>query len=232
MVSVCFTILVAALISCSSLVARDLNVRSLALDKGQDLPERYLKVGDEYVALPFSSMQPGELVQVSIDASSLPLFESVKGPAGEVSYRVVKEVKLPPGAKGVLLLGWLAPEGARYLAIDDDFMSAKYNDWLLVNTAPKEVGFRIGEDNKPIMISANGVTKYKLTAAEGTGVAVVARAKWGDKVKTFYSTYWPVRAGERGIVIFFYQKGERMAVRKITDMLLKSKDAAGEKSNQ
>ena len=225
-------LLIAALISCGSLVARELNVRTLALDKRQVMPEYFLKVGEAYVALPFSAIQPGEVIQASAGETSLPLFESVKSEDGKVTYKVVKEVKLPPGAKGVLLLGWQATEGARYLAIDDDFMSAKYSDWLLVNTAPKDVGFRIGDDNKPIKIDANGVTNYKLTAAEGTGVSVIASAKWGEKVKTFYSTYWPVKAGERGIVIFFYQQGDRMAVRKITDTLLKPKDEAEEKSGQ
>lgn len=160
--------------------------------------------------------------------SSLPLYESVKSEKGEVSYKMVKEVKLPAGAKGILLLGWMDSEGPRYLAVDDDFISAKYDKWLLINTASKDVAFRIGEDNKPLMLKANSVQNYKLTAPADSGVAVVGQAKWDEKVKTFYSTYWPVRAGERGIVIFFYLKDERIALRKITDVLFKPEEKAKE----
>ncbi len=221
-------ILMVALSSCGLLAAREINTRTLALDKSGDLPERFVKVGETYVALSFSYIEPGELMPVVAGDSSLPLYESVESEEGKVSYKMVKEVKLPAGAKGVLLLGWIGPEGPRYLAVDDDFLSAKYDKWLLINTASKEVAFRIGDDNKPLRLKANSVQNYQLTAREGTGVSVVGQAKWGEEVKTFYSTYWPVRAGERGIVIFFYHKGERIALRKITDILLKPKEKSTE----
>lgn len=213
--------LMVALGSCGFLAAREINTRTLALDKAGGLPERYVKVGEGYLALSFPYIEPGAVMPVIAGDSSLPIYESVKSEEGKVSYKLAKEVKLPAGAKGVLLLGWMGPEGPRYLAVDDDFLSAKYDEWLLINTAPKDVAFRIGDDNKPVMLSANSIKDYKLTAPAGTGVSVVGQAKWGDKVKTFYSTYWPIKAGERGIVIFFYQKGDRVALRKITDILLK-----------
>ncbi len=210
--------------ACSLLAASEIKIRTLALDKAADLPERYVKVGHSYVALSFSFIQPGEVMPVFADDSSLPLYEQVETKEGNISYQLVNEVKLPAGAKGVLLLGWISPDGARYLAVDDDFISAKFDQWLLINTASKDVAFRIGDDNKPLMLKANSVQNYKLTAPEGTGVSVVGQAKWGEEIKTFYSTYWPVRAGERGIVIFFYHSGERIALRKITDTLFKPKD--------
>lgn len=211
--------LMVALTTCGFLDAREINMRTLALVKTGDLQERYVKVGQEYLALSFSYTQPGEVLPVFADESSLPLYESVESNRGMVSYRMVMEVKLPAGAKGVLLLGWMSSEGPRYLAVDDDYLSAKYDKWLLINTASKDVAFRIGDDNKPLILPANSVRNYKLTAPEGTGVSVIGKAKWGEEVKTFYSTYWPVRANERGIVIFFYHKGERIALRKITDTL-------------
>lgn len=216
--------LIVALSSCSFLAAREINMRTLALDKTTDLPERHVKVGEEYVALSFNYIEPGKVMPVIAGETSLPLFESVKSEEGKVTYKMVKEVKLPTEAKGVLLLGWMTSEGPRYLAVDDNFMSAKHDNWLLINTAPKDVAFRIGDDNNPIMLNANSIKDYKLTAPEGTGVSVVGQAKWDEKVKTFYSTYWPIKSGERGIVIFFYQKGDRMALRKITDILLKPEE--------
>jgi len=210
--------------ACSLMAAREINMRTLALDKAADLPERYVKVGQGYLALSFSFIQPGEVISVFAGNSSLPLYEQVETKEGNISYELVNEVKLPSGAKGVLLLGWISPDGPRYLAIADDFLSAKFDQWLLINTASMDVAFRIGDDNKPLMLKANSVQNYKLTASEGTGVSVVGQAKWGEEIKTFYSTYWPVRAGERGIVIFFYHSGERIALRKITDTLFKPKD--------
>jgi hypothetical protein len=220
--------LMVALGSCGLLAAREINTRTLALDKAGDLPERYVKVGEGYVALSFGYIEPGKVMPVLAGESSMPIYEPVKSEEGKVSFKMVKEVKLPAGAKGVLLLGWMGPEGPRYLAVDDDYLSAKYDEWLLINTAPKDVAFRIGDDNKPIMLNANSIQDYKITTPAGKGVSVVGRAKWGEKVKTFYSTYWPIKAGERGIVIFFYQKGDRVALRKITDILLKPEEKAKE----
>lgn len=217
-------ILMVTLGACSLLAAREINTRTLALDKSGDLPERYVKVAEGYVALSFSFVQPGEVMPVFAGDSSLPLYEQVETKGGNISYKLIHEVRLPAGAKGVLLLGWIGPDGPRYLAVDDDFLSAKFDQWLLINTASKDVAFRIGDDNKPLMLKANSVQNYKLTAPEGTGVSVIGQAKWGEEIKTFYSTYWPVRAGERGIVIFFYHSGERIALRKITDTLFKPKN--------
>lgn len=221
-------ILMAVLSSCGISVAREINMRTLALAQEGDLPKRYIRVGEEYVELLFSYIEPGKVMPAFAGESSLPLYESFKGEKGEVSFKMVKEVNLPAGAKGILLLGWMSPEGPRYLAVDDDFISAKYDRWLLINAASKDVAFRIGEDNKPIMLKANSVQNYQLTAPEGSGVAVVGQVKWGEQVKTFYSTYWPVKAGERGIVIFFYHKGERIALRKITDVLFKPEEKTQE----
>ncbi len=216
-------IVFSTLIIFGSLSANALSVRTLALNKGGKFPDRYVKVDKEYVLLSFSHIQPSEVILASAGEAVLPLFQPVTDPEGKVSYNVVEQVKLPAGAKGVLLLGWNGPKGPRYLAIDDDFLSAKYDKWMLINTAPKDVAFKIGDDNKSIIINSNSVKNYKLTAAENVGVSVVGKAKWGEKVKIFYSSYWPVRSGERGIVIFFSYRGDRVALRKISDVLLKPK---------
>lgn len=220
--------LMAALGSCDFLAAREINMRTLALDKTANLPEHYVRVGENYAALSFNFIEPSGVMLALATETSLPIYKSVKSEDGKVSYEMEKEVKLPAGAKGVLLLGWMDAQGPRYLAVDDNYLSAKHNNWLLINTAPKDVAFRVGDDNEPTMVNANSVKDYKLTARENTGVSVVGQAKWDEKIKTFYSTYWPVRAGERGIIIFFYQKGDRMALRKITDILVKPEEETKE----
>ncbi len=208
----------------NALAAREINIRAMALDRGADLPELFVKVAGGYEPLAFSHIQPGEVFQTAIEASTLSLFKQITSDQGSISYDVAENIRIPAEAKGVLLLGWTGHEGPRYLAINDDFLSATYDNWLLVNAAPKDVAFRIGENNNPIIVNANSVTNYKLNVPEGAGVAVQGQAKWGDKVRTFYSTYWPVKAGERGIVIFFYLQNDRMALRRITDVLSKPEE--------
>ncbi len=208
-----------------ALHAETLHVRALALSADPAMPERYVKVADGYEKLSFSSMQPSGLVRALAAEAALPLFELKQNPKGEVAYALVEKIKLPAGAKGVLLLGWASKDAARYLAIDDDYLSAKFNDWLLVNAGDKPIAFQIGREEKPIPLKGNSIVNHRINTRENAGLDVVARSQWGEKVKTFYSTYWPVRSGERAIVIF-YERGDRIAVRRITDVLLKAEEAA------
>lgn len=200
-----------------------LGVRSLAMASDPKLPERFVKTEDGFTALVFSVIEPGELTFALTTAAELPLFERHIDSSGKVSHKLADMVKLPGGAKGALLLGWMSESGPKYLAIDDNYLSAKHNDWLLINAAPKDVAFQIGYEEKPFLISANSVKNHRLNTDENVGVSVIGQAKWGKETKTFYSTYWPVRGGQRGIVIF-YERRDRISVRRITDVLLKPEE--------
>ena len=212
------------LVLCDSLAARALDVRTLTMAREQELPERYVKVADGYASLSFPATQPGKLVRALASTSALPLFELVKDSDGPPAYKMVEQIALPTGASGVLLLAWKSKEGLSHLAVDDDFLSAQYNEWLLVNTTTKSVALQIGSENKSLMIDANSVLDHKVNESKGTGVAVVAKAKWGEELKTFYSTYWPVREEARGVIVFFYETADRLAVSKITNTLLNPVD--------
>lgn len=214
---------VAGLCCAQANTARVLGVRSLAMAKLPKLPERFVKTEEGYVELVFSMVQPSKLTPALTTSSELPLFERTIGSDGKISHQLAQQVKLPEGAKGVLLLGWMAQDGAKYLAIDDNYLTAKHNDWILINAATKDVAFQMGYEEKPLLIKANSVKKHRLNANQETGVSVIGQAQWGAKIKTFYSTYWPIYGGQRGIVIFYGHR-DRIAVRRITDVLLESSE--------
>ncbi len=220
-------LLIGVVMSIPTLHARTLNIRSLALGGEEAISQRYVRVEDGYLPLSFSIIQPSPLIAALSGETVLPLFERVTKPDGELAYEMVEKIKVPARAKGVLLLAWGSEKGARYLAVDDNYLSAKYNDWLFINTASKQIAFQVGLKNKPLMMKANTVARYKVKTSEESGISAVGQVKVGEKVKTFYSTYWPVRSGQRGIVIFF-ERGDRVDVRKITDVLLKPKPESDE----
>jgi hypothetical protein len=218
------SILLVTLITCDSLVARTLSVRTWEVTRNQDLPERYVKVADKYVELSFSFKQPGEFLQATAGEATLPLYELIKEPDGKPSYKIAEEIKLPEGAEGVLLMGWKGADGPRYFGIDDDFSAKKYDDWLLINAATKEVTLQLGKVDKEIMIEADSSMNHKINAQGGKGIAVVGKAKWREKLKTFYSTFWSYNPEQRGMIIFFYDQGDRVGLKKIQGMLLKPRE--------
>lgn len=209
---------------CADLVlaaAREIGVRGLALDRADAMPERYVRVKDGYELLRFLSSQPVELISAIVE-SDLLLYEKKMNDKGEEIYQVAEKVNLPVGAKGFLVLGWKDEEKYRYLAINDNFSAAKYNNWLMINTTSKPLAVQIGKKNKPFGLKPNQATNYEVESPEGAGAAVMGRAMLEGEVKTFYSTYWPIRKGERSIVIFV-ERGDRISVKKISDSLFKPK---------
>lgn len=208
--------------------SRELAVRSLALNGAFPLPEHYVKVDDGFQRLSFSVVQPSEVIEASAGENSLALYEQKIKSDGKFAYEIVKKVKFPSSAEGILLLGWMDGKESRYLAIDDNYLSAKYHDWLLINVTSKSVAFQFGLKNKPVVIKERSTRKYKIISPAQSGVSVIGKAKWGDKIKTFYSTFWPIRGKERGIVIFYAHR-DRVAVRKITDVLLERESKTDER---
>jgi hypothetical protein len=211
------TILVTCLLWVSAAASgQTIAVRSLALRSG-DLPDVYLKGPKDFHLLPFSSVQPGALIR-AVKASPLPLYRRVMNEEGEAGYAVAQKLAVPSGARGLLLVGWMSGKEARYVAIKDDFGSARFNDWLLINTGKRPVAFRVGEKEKPVVLAPGSATTHRIGAAKGTGVAVLAQAPIRGRTRTFFSTYWPVPEGKRTVVLFV-DDGEKIRVKRISDQL-------------
>ncbi|HKK19094.1 MAG TPA: hypothetical protein VJ952_10480 [Opitutales bacterium] len=195
-----------------------IGVRTLVLGDVPEMPERYLRTEEGYELVEFSKRQPSKLIH-AYRSEGLTLFAKSSA-GGKDIYRAVDQAGLPAGAKSILLLCWDHDAELKYLAIDDNILEAKYDNWLMINTTGKAIGFRIGEDEKPFFIKPNSIQNCRIASQQGVGVGVEGRAEWDGEVKKFYSTYWPVREGQRSIVIF-YQRGNSVKIKKISDHLLK-----------
>lgn len=198
--------------------AEGLAVRCLALRSGE-ASEVYLRGAKGHEKLDFSATQPGAVVQALV-ANPLPLYRMGVDGEGKEEFVVAHKVKVPVGARGILLLGLTSGKETRYVAIEDDFGSARFSDWLLINTSARPVAFKVGGKAKPILVAPGKSVKYKIKAEEGKGAAVLAQAPFDGKSKTFFSTYWPVHPGKRTIVLFA-DDGEKIRVKRISDKLVK-----------
>jgi len=207
-----------ALIFGSHATAQTINVRTLALRAGE-LPEVYLRVGEKYEKLRFSAVQPSSTVR-AIRVNPLPLYKRETDAEGKDVYVVAYKIKIPTGAKGIMLLGWKSGDKVRHLAIKDDFSKARFNDWLLINTSKKPIIFKVGQKAKPFLVKAGSAETYPLKRVrEGKGTEVTAHAKFKGKVKLFFSTYWPVFPGKR-MVVLFVDDGRKIRVKRIIDKLV------------
>lgn len=193
-----------------------LSVRSLALDPAE-LPELHLMGQSGHLPLEFSSVQPGEPIIV-VDANPLPIYQRGTDEAGTETWTITARVNIPTGAKGILLLGWRSGEATRYIAVEDNFSNARFDDWLLINASNKPVAFAVGENARPVAIRPGSSIRQRFNVRHGEGTAVTALTPVEDKPTIFYSTYWPVRQDSRSVVLFAGD-GDRILVRRISDRL-------------
>lgn len=196
--------------------AQNIAIRTLALRAG-DLPQLHVKSEKQHLPLVFSATQPSEPLD-ALAANPLPLYRSETDAKGQQSFVVSYKVPLPAGAQGILLLGWTTGRETRYVAIKDDFASARYNDWLLINASSKPIAFQMGDANKPLLLKPGVTATHRITETKGVGIPVLAQAPFDGKPKTFYSTYWPVYPDRRSLVLFV-DDGRKIVVKRISDQL-------------
>jgi len=217
------TFLVAAFVVSfgTHLSAETISVRTLALRSGE-MPEVYLKGPEQYLLLEFSSAQPTEPVR-AVAGDPLVLYTSEMNDKGEQVFTPVHKLKIPTGSSGILLLAWTSGGETRYVAIKDNFESARYNDWLLINAATRPVAFKVGENTKAMVVAPGKSTTHRISAKAGKGATVLAQAPFDGKAKTFFSTYWPVHPGKRCVVLFV-DDGPKIRVKRISDKLAPPRD--------
>ncbi len=190
-----------------------------ALRIGND-PPRVLHFAGAKGMLPLrmSSVQPSPSVEVAY-ANPLPVFHNPPPADPQTPYRPDALAPLPNGARRVLLLGSGDAEQTTYRAIPDPIASGESRDWLLVNTTPSPIVLRIGQESDPVLIPADTQIVYRIPALEHTGAAVSAASNVQGEPQVFFSTYWPIQADKRCIVLFAGD-GEKIRVRRITDRVM------------
>lgn len=185
------------------------SLRTLALapDMETDL---FIRSEDAYEPLGFSHYQPSKAL-LALTASGravLPLYRQVPAESGETVYAKAREVRLPEGASQVILLGTRNGEGVALVAVKDN-LGADERDWLLVNATRRPIAFQLGSDTKPRPIPPGEAVFYRVEVPSGKGAAVRVAAFMDEGWERFYSTFWPVYEGQRGLIIFV-PDGERV----------------------
>ena len=155
-------------------------IRTLSL-RADEMPELFVHNGKEHLPLGFSAVQPGETIE-ALAANPLPLYRSSTGEDGKDGFVIAHRVKLPDRASGVLLLGWMQGDAPRFVAIQDEFSKAAYNDWLLINACSHPVAFKAGEKATPLLLKPGVSTTHRVSAAKGEGIEVTAQAARKGKV--------------------------------------------------
>lgn len=92
----------------------------------------------------------------------------------------------------------------------------------MINASSHPIAFKAGDTAKPLLLKPGVSTTHPVTAAKGEGIEITAQASLKGKVRTFYSTFWPVYADKRSVVVFV-DDGTRILVKRISDSLPKKK---------
>ncbi len=215
--------IVVVLLLCSAQAlsaAKTVSVRTLLLSPAE-MPELYFLTQEKepYVRVKWSERQPSKPV-AALCEESLPLYRMELDPSGKPIPIVAKQIKLPVGAKEVILLAWQEDDKISYHAIGDDYLGRHFNHWLLINFSRKEIAFRVGDDSDPVLVKTAESKIYKLKAAKDKGATVIGQARIKGEIKMFYSSYFPVKDGRRTIVLFT-DDGEKIRTRLIADHFLR-----------
>lgn len=202
--------------------AQKISVRTMALTSA-DMPELYLKTeGDEPLTpVAWPSRQPSKPI-VALRDGALPLYRCETDDKGKASLKVAHRVKVPADAGEILLLGWSDGDEIRLHALKDDFMGADFNDWLLINFSSKVIAFRIGEGSLPIKLQSGDSRIYRIAVPRNKGATALGQAMIRGEARTFYSTFVPVKDGQRTIMLFA-DDGEKIRTKRIIDRFLTKK---------
>jgi len=203
------------------------SLRTLQLG-GEEMPESLVRVPDakEPVMLTWLTSQPNEPIKV-IHNGKLQLFRQAQDPEGGTVLEIMATINIPKSAKEILLLGWSDNKESKYVAIEDQFLDAKFNEWLAINTSVNDVAILAGDDGKPVRVNPGKSVIFRPKIEEGKGVKVFAQTMRKGELKTFLSSYWPAFPGQRTLIIF-YDDGDKMRARRIGDRFLVKKEKEGE----
>jgi hypothetical protein len=178
--------------------------------------------GEGFETLRASTVQPSPALRLPA-ANPLPVFLDPRpGPDGAPPMPAAR-VALPEDASRILLLVAEDPEGGtpRFMAMEDDLEEADERDWLFLNLTPSAIALQVGEGTEPILLAPRSRFLRRLEVENGVGAPVMAVARIEGEMKTFYSTYWAIRAGRRSLVLCVPAGEGRIQVRRIDERIPK-----------
>lgn len=199
--------------------SQQVTMRTMALSSGE-MPELYLATpgnkDEPLTPIDWATSQPSRFTVVSSQEGFLPLYHLAVSEDGKETPQVAHRIKLPGAAKEILLFGWMNQDKLQFHVIEDKFLDAKFNDWLLVNMSSKEIAFQVGSKTKPIVLKTTESKLHTIAVREGEGANVRGLANIQGEARPFYSTYLPVQKSRRTIVLFS-DHGEKIRTKLITD---------------
>jgi hypothetical protein len=204
---------------------QQLSVRTMALTDIELDPLFFATSGDEkWVPVEWSRRQPSRPAGTFVQDGVLSLFGMKTAPSGEVGYEVAYQVKIPPGAREILLFAWMSDGKLLLHPIADDFLRKRHDRWLLVNFSSKDIAFRVGDESKPVLVESKHSKLYTINVGENEPATILGQARIrGTEPKLFYSSYFPVKKGRRTIVLFT-DDGDKMRTKLVADLFLPEKN--------
>jgi len=200
------------------------SVRTLAITPGE-FPTVWGLDSTTAVKLEFPTVQPSEAYQLSRDAN-FPIYQGELDEKGKPRDTSPSLLKLPEG-DDLLLLAWMQEGKLKLLPVRDAPASGKANDWLVVNMTHKSVGIQVGENKQPVAFPAVSCKPFHIDRPAGEATAIVMAGNDNGTWNKFFSTYWPVPADKRCLILLV-QIGENIEVRQIFEDLNRKATKAAE----
>lgn len=199
-----------------------IDFRTLGLANSK-MPELWAVEAGKAVPLAFSSAQPSAPLKAD-KTNPLKIFMGPLDDKGKPMDTSPILVNLP-AASSILLLGWMEDEKPAFLAIEDAFATAKYDDWLVINHSNRPLTVQVGDTSPAFPLEANSHKTFKCTSPVSGGAAATVSTKQDDgSLKKVYSSFLPIFTDQRGMIVVT-QVGERVRVKYIADQITRKQDS-------
>ncbi len=174
------------------------SLRALALTSGE-FPDLWALNAATPVKIGFSPVQPSETIRVN-RANPWPVYQGALNEQGNPVDASPAKLRLPE-APGILLLGWMLDGKVRLVPVPDSNPAGKFDDWFLINASSKSIAVQVGATNKPVVFKSAAHEVFKINVKAGEGAAIVMASQEGATWTKFFSTYWPVHADKRCLIV-------------------------------
>lgn len=175
--------------------------RIMALQSSVESDGLFYRSKDGFKPLAFTHYRPtNEMTGMLAPDGRLPFFTREQTPEGETRYAINSFSNVPNGSPQILVLAAMANDQLVMNSVADN-KSNSDEDWLFINASTTPLAVMLGKDVEPFPIRAGQSVFHRpqLPTGKGTRIQIAMREQAGwERV---YSTYWPIREGQRGLVI-------------------------------
>jgi hypothetical protein len=190
--------------------------RIMALHTLNDSEDFFYRSREGFEPVRISHFRPSEeMTAMLAPDGQISFFTREEASDGETKYSIMGRSSVPSGSRQILVLAAKVNEQLVMTSVADN-LSESDQDWLFINASKMPLAVMLGKGVKPFPIRPGQSVFHQPEVPKGTGARIQVVGKKESGWERVYSTYWPIREGQRGLIIFM-SVGDDIRVKNIPE---------------